>query len=94
MTGASRGIGAGVAVALAAAGCDVAVNYHKRNQEAEAVCAKIRNLGRRALAVQADVSQSGAVKNVVANVESGLGTISILVNNAGIARQQKIEEIT
>lgn len=94
MTGASRGIGAGVAVALAAAGCDVAVNYHKRNQEAEAVCAKIRNLGRRALAVQADVSQSGAVKNVVANVESGLGTISILVNNAGIARQQKIEDIT
>jgi 3-oxoacyl-[acyl-carrier protein] reductase len=94
VTGASRGIGAAIAVALAATGCDVAVNYRNRRAEAEDVCEKIRNLGRRALPVQADVSQSPAVRNMVQQVEREMGTISILVNNAGIARQQKIEDIT
>jgi 3-oxoacyl-[acyl-carrier protein] reductase len=94
VTGGSRGIGAGIAVSLAAAGCDLAVNYRNRSREAEAACGKIRNLGRRTIAVQADVSQSGAVRDMVAQVQRELGTISILVNNAGIARQQKIEDIT
>lgn len=94
VTGGSRGIGAGIAIALAEAGCDLAVNYRIRSQEAEEVCGKVRNLGRRALAVQADVSQSRVVEEMVARVQLELGTISILVNNAGIARQQKIEDIT
>ncbi len=94
VTGGSRGIGAACALALAVAGCDVAVNYRNRAADADAVCQKIRKLGRSAITVQADVSQSSAVKSMVAQVERELGTISILVNNAGIARQQKIEQIT
>lgn len=94
VTGGSRGIGAAIAIALAEAGCDVAVNYRNHGAEAEKVCDRIRNLGRRALPVQADVSQSGAVRNMVGQIQRELGTISILVNNAGIARQQKIEDIT
>ncbi|HVO60573.1 MAG TPA: 3-oxoacyl-ACP reductase family protein [Terriglobales bacterium] len=94
VTGASRGIGAGIAVALAKSGADVAVNYHQRTREAEAVCEEIRKLGRRTAALQADVSQSAAVREMIARTEKALGTISILVNNAGIARQQRIEDIT
>lgn len=94
VTGASRGIGAAIAVALAEAGADVAVNYRARADEAQAVCARISTLGRRALAVQADVSQAAAVTELVATVERELGAISILVNNAGIARPQPLEEIT
>lgn len=93
VTGGSRGIGAASAVALAAAGCDVAVNYRNRQKEAAAVCEQIHRLGRRAVAVQADVSQSRKVHQMAQRIEKELGTVSILVNNAGIARQQKIEDI-
>ena len=94
VTGASRGIGAGIAVALAKSGADMAVNYHQRAREAEAVCEEIRKLGRRTIAVQADVSQSAAVRQMIARTEKELGNIDVLVNNAGIAKQQRIEEIT
>jgi len=94
VTGASRGIGGAIAIALAKAGCDVAVNYRNRGAEADAVCAEIGNLGRRALSVQADVSRADEVARMVEQVERELGSIDILVNNAGIARQQKIENIT
>lgn len=94
ITGASRGIGAGAAIALAKSGADVAVNYRNRAREAEDVCGTIRALGRRAVPIQTDVSQAAAVRKVISQVEQQLGTISILVNNAGIARQQPIEQIT
>jgi 3-oxoacyl-[acyl-carrier protein] reductase len=94
VTGASRGIGAAIAVALAKTGADVVVNFHQRAQEAEAVCDQIRKLGRRAIALQADVSQSAAVRQMIALTEKELGKISVLINNAGIARQQRIEDIT
>src|SRR5215510_9636008 len=94
VTGGSRGIGAAVAVALAKAGCNLVINYRNRSAEAGAVCEEICRLGRRAIAVQADVSQSGLVQQMVAEVRRELGTIDILVNNAGIARQQKIENIS
>jgi 3-oxoacyl-[acyl-carrier protein] reductase len=94
VTGGSRGIGAATSIALARAGCDVAVNFRSRSAEAEKVCAEIRALGRRALALQADVSQPDAVKQMVAEITDKLGTVSIVVNNAGIARPQKIEDIT
>lgn len=94
VTGASRGIGAGIAVALAKSGADIAINYHQRAKEAEQVCEQIRNLGHRAIAIQADVSQSAAVRRMIGRTETELGTISVLVNNAGIARQQRIEDIT
>ncbi len=94
VTGGSRGIGAAAAIALAKAGCDVAVNYRKRAEEAEAVCSEIRAAGRRALAVCADVSCSSQVREMVAVVQRDLGVTGVLLNNAGIARVQKIEEIT
>ena len=93
VTGASRGIGAAVALSLAGAGADVAVNFRLRSEAAEEVCAGIRKLGRRALAIQADVSQSDQVKQMLAHVERELGAVGILVNNAGMARQIKLEDI-
>ena len=94
VTGGSRGIGASVALALAKAGADVAVNFRTRGEQAEEVCSEIRNLGRRSLAVQADVSHSAEVSKMIARIEREMGVVSILVNNAGVARPLKIEEIT
>jgi 3-oxoacyl-[acyl-carrier protein] reductase len=94
VTGASRGIGAASAVALAKAGCDVAVNYRARGDEAEAVCEQVRAAGRRAFAVCADVSRTKEAQKMAALIVSELGPVSILVNNAGIARVQKVEDIT
>lgn len=94
VTGASRGIGVASVIALAKAGCDVAVNYRTHGDDAEAVCEQIRAAGRRALAVCADVSRTKEAQKMAALVANELGTISILVNNAGIARTQKVEEIT
>ncbi|MET1027194.1 MAG: 3-oxoacyl-ACP reductase family protein [Dongiaceae bacterium] len=94
VTGGSRGIGRAVALALAAAGCDVAVNYRKAADEAEAVSAAIGKLGRRAVALQADVAEAGEVERLVMVAEQALGPIDILINNAGIARRQPLDEIT
>jgi 3-oxoacyl-[acyl-carrier protein] reductase len=94
VTGSSRGISAAIAVALARAGADVAVNYRNRADAAAAVCREISALGRKALAVRADVSVAAEVKRMVAEVETHLGFVDILVNNAGIARPQRLEEIT
>lgn len=93
VTGGSRSIGAAVALALAGAGADVVINFRARSGAAENVCAQIRRLGRRTLAIQADVSQSGQVRTMVAQIERELGMVNILVNNAGMARQLKLEEI-
>lgn len=94
MTGGSRGIGAAVAVALAGAGADIAVNYRERADAANAVCAEITGMGKKAIAVQADVSVAADVKRMVAEVEAQLGGVDILVNNAAIAHPRKLEEIT
>ncbi len=93
ITGGSRGIGAAVAVALARAGADVAVNFRERADAANGVCDEITKMGRKAIAVQADVSLAANVKRMVAEVETQLGGIDILVNNAAIARPRKFEEI-
>jgi 3-oxoacyl-[acyl-carrier protein] reductase len=94
VTGGSRGLGRAIAIALAEAGADVAVNYQHRRNDAEQVCQQIRTLGRKALAVQADVSRADEVASLVGVVEKTLGAPTILVNNAGIARPQPIPEIT
>jgi 3-oxoacyl-[acyl-carrier protein] reductase len=94
VTGASRGIGRAIALALARAGGDVAVNYYTHAEQAETARAAIAGLGRRAVAVQADVSRAAEARLLVRAVEERLGAVDILVNNAGIARAQKIEEIT
>lgn len=94
VTGSSRGIGAAVAIAIAKTGADVAVNYHERADAANAVCGEIAEMGRKAIAVQADVSVAAEVRRIVAEVEANLGRIDILVNNAAIAHPCKLEEIT
>ena len=94
VTGGSRGIGAGIAVALARAGADVAVNYRERADAAEAVCVDIAGLGRKSIPVKADVSVAAEVKRMVAEVEANLGPVDILINNAGIAQPRELEEIT
>jgi len=94
VTGASRGIGRTIALALARAGADVAVNYHTHADEAHAVCSEIEPLGRRAFAVQANVAIAAEVTRMVESVQERLGGIDILVNNAGISRPQPLSEIT
>ena len=94
VTGASRGIGWAAAVALARIGATVAVNYRTRALEAEAVCAEIKERGGHAVAIQADVSIAADVRRMVNQVESELGPIAVLVNNAGITRPQPVHEIT
>jgi 3-oxoacyl-[acyl-carrier protein] reductase len=93
VTGASRGIGRGCAVALAEAGADVAVNYRVREDEAKATCSLIHALGKRAIPIQADVSTPPDVEAMVKKVEQELGPVEILVNNAGIARRYPWHEI-
>ncbi|MDG4791733.1 glucose 1-dehydrogenase [Micromonospora sp. WMMD1102] len=93
VTGASRGIGRGIALGLAAAGADVAVNYHVPARpefgrdnagDATAVTDEIAALGRRALAIEADVSDGVAVQRMVDQVVTEFGRLDILVNSAGI----------
>jgi len=84
VTGASRGIGRGIALALAEAGAAVAVNYRERSDAAEEVVAAIAAAGARAIAVQADVTDPVAVAAMVKRVVEELGGLDILVNNAGI----------
>jgi 3-oxoacyl-[acyl-carrier protein] reductase len=86
VTGGSRGLGRAIALTLAEAGADVAVNYAQRAQAAEQVVAEIEARGRRGLAVQADVGNLAQVEAAVARVVEAFGGLGILVNNAGIAR--------
>jgi 3-oxoacyl-[acyl-carrier protein] reductase len=94
VTGASRGIGKAIALALADAGAQVAVNYRERGQEADATVREIHRMGGKAAAFQADVSLSVAVTDLVRRVEAALGPIEILVNNAGIALRRSLDELT
>jgi 3-oxoacyl-[acyl-carrier protein] reductase len=94
VTGASRGIGRAVALALAEAGADVAVNYRHREKDAEQVRSGVEKFGRHSITVRADVSKAGDVIRMVEAVESALGSVLILVNNAGIARAKAWQEIT
>jgi 3-oxoacyl-[acyl-carrier protein] reductase len=94
VTGASRGIGRAIALALAEAGADVAVNYRTRAADAESAREGVAALGRRSVAIAADVSLATEVQRLVGEVHAALGPIDILVNNAGIARPQKLDEIT
>ena len=86
VTGASRGIGKAIALDLAGRGADVVVNFSQSHAAAAAVAAQIEALGRRSLAVQADVSDPDAVRAMTDRVGAELGRPDILVNNAGITR--------
>ncbi len=93
VTGGDRGIGRAIAEALAEAGAAVAVNYHSDARAAEETANSIHERGRRSLSVQADVGAGREVARMVQTVEKELGSVSILVNNAGITRPQPLEEI-
>jgi 3-oxoacyl-[acyl-carrier protein] reductase len=94
VTGASRGIGAAIAIALAEAGAAVAVNYRERADDAASVVAKIKSTGGGAVAVAADVSQAAAVAKMIERVARDLGPIDILVNNAGMAIVRGVDDLT
>src|SRR5947209_366588 len=93
VTGASRGIGKGIALAFGRAGMRVAVNYRSRADEAAAVVDAIKGAGGDAIALRADVSQSGDVERLVREVESAFGHINVLVNNAGILGVLAYEQV-
>jgi len=93
VTGASRGIGRGIALALARQGADVAVNYRSSGEQAEAVVAEIKKSGRDSFSVQADVSKKEEVEKMVKEVADRFGKVDILVNNAGIAIFKSFDEL-
>jgi 3-oxoacyl-[acyl-carrier protein] reductase len=94
VTGGGRGIGRACSIALASAGADIAVNFHTGVSDAGQVKAMVENLGCRCVIIQADVSVSADIDRMIKSVEDGLGKISILVNNAGFARSQALDEVT
>ena len=93
VTGASQGIGAGIARSLAKRGADIAVNYLRSADLAQGVAEEIRALGRQAHLIKADVMDFQAVQDMVAEIEAELGPIDILVNNAGHNPIRNILEI-
>jgi 3-oxoacyl-[acyl-carrier protein] reductase len=90
VTGGSRGIGRAISLKLASIGADVAVNYQGRADAAQEVVEQIEAMGRRAIAVQADVRHPDAAEALVKRVIEGLGGLHIVVNNAGITRDNLI----
>lgn len=83
ITGASIGIGAAAALAFGRLGANVAVHYNKNAEAAEAVCAAIRKLGSKAVAIGGDLGVPGTAKRVVEEAAKQLGRLDILLNNAG-----------
>lgn len=94
VTGASRGIGAAIALALAEKGADVAITFERSAERAAEIVRAIEAKGRRALAIQADSADAAAVKRSVDEAAERLGGLDILVNNAGIARGGPMVEMS
>jgi 3-oxoacyl-[acyl-carrier protein] reductase len=94
VTGASKGIGAGIAKGLAEAGAAVVVNYASSKEGAERVAAEINGKGGRAVAIQADVSKTADIKRLLAESKKAFGSLDILVNNAGVFQFDPLEAVT
>ena len=94
VTGANSGIGRAIAIALGRAGADVIINYVSAPEEAERVAEEIRRSGRRAITAQADVSNEAEVQAMFAGAIRELGTVDILVSNAGLQRDAPFHEMT
>jgi len=94
VTGASKGIGAGIAKGLAAAGAAVVVNYASSREGADHVVAEIEGQGGKAIAVQGDVSKAADVRRIFAETKKEFGRLDVLVNNAGIYQFAALAEIT
>jgi len=93
VSGSSRGIGAAAAAALARAGYKVCINYIERQDKAEELTSMLRSQGYDVICHRADVSDAQAVNEMVRRIERELGPVTLLVNNAGIARQQQFQDI-
>jgi 3-oxoacyl-[acyl-carrier protein] reductase len=94
VTGASKGIGAGIAKSLAEAGASVVVNYSSAKDGADKIVAEIIANGGRAIAVQGDVSKTADIDRLFAETKEAFGALDILVNNAGVYKFGGIEEVT
>lgn len=94
VTGAAKGIGAGIAKALAAEGAAVVVNYAASKAGAERVVSEITAAGGKAIAVQADVSQPDDIARLFAQAKAAFGTVDVLVNNAGLYQFAPLEQIS
>src|SRR5262245_36926273 len=94
VTGASKGIGADIARALAAEGASVAVNYSSRTRGADGVVAEISGRGGKAIAVQGDVSKQAHIERLFAEAKKAFGRLDILVNNAGVYELSPLEGVT
>ncbi|RWM20845.1 MAG: glucose 1-dehydrogenase [Mesorhizobium sp.] len=94
VTGASKGIGAGIAKGLAAAGAAIVVNYASSQEGADRVVAEIKDRGGRAVAVHGDVSQAADVRRLFEAAKSSFGALDILVNNAGVFAFEPLEAVT
>jgi 3-oxoacyl-[acyl-carrier protein] reductase len=93
VTGASKGIGAGIAKALAAEGASVIVNYASSKEGADRTVAEITSKGGKAVAVQGDVAKQSDITNLLAKTKSIYGRLDILVNNAGVFDFAPLEQI-
>lgn len=94
VTGSSRGIGRGIAIALAKQGADVVINYHSNEIEAQKVVSEIKSMGRDSFLVQADVSKSADVLKMFSEIKNKWQRLDILVNNAGIASFSPFENLS
>ncbi len=94
VTGASRGIGKAIAIEFAKQGADVVVNYNKNEKEALEVVEEIKSIGRKSLAVKADVSSFDEVSKMINIVKNKFGRIDILVNNAGIIMDKTLQNMS
>jgi 3-oxoacyl-[acyl-carrier protein] reductase len=94
VTGASKGIGAGIAKEFANEGASVVVNYASDQKGAENVVKEITEKGGKAIAVHADVSKPGEVKNLFKEAQNAFGGLDILVNNAGVFKSIPVEQVT
>jgi 3-oxoacyl-[acyl-carrier protein] reductase len=94
VTGAARGIGREIARALSTAGARVALNYRRREQEAQALHEEISQAGGRAIVIRADISKSSEVESLMRQVTEAFGAVDILINNAGIAYPRELDQLT
>src|SRR5579863_59490 len=94
ITGAAKRIGRSIALRLAADGADIVINYASSKPEAEELAAEIKSMGRRAIAIQADVSHRSDVQKLFSAAENEFGRLDILVNNSGTFFEAKFEELT